>query len=113
MPIQIAIIILQGLFEIIGLGSFFIGFFIELRLLMIIGGILVVLDDVIEISIGILNPLFPVILAVVLAIIFTPWYVGVFWASATFKVLGIPSSIIKIFAPHKIMMMASRSRKFF
>jgi len=104
----IVIIIFQGLFEIIGLCTFLFGYFGELKWLMIIGGILVVLDDVIEIFMGILNPLFPVIFAIALAIILTPWYVGVFWASASFKVLGIPTSFIKIFAPQKIMEKASR-----
>jgi hypothetical protein len=103
-----AIIIFQGLFELIGLSNFFIGYFVDLRWLMVIGGIIVVLDDVIEIFMGILNPLFPVILAIILAILFTPWYVGVFWASAVFKVLGIPTSIMKIFAPQKIMRKVSR-----
>src|SRR3989304_3685031 len=105
------IIILQGLFELIGLSCFLIGYFADLKLLMIIGGILVVLDDLIEILMGILNPLFPIILAIILAIIFTPWYVGVFWASAAFKVLGIPTSFIKIFAPQKIMEKASLKRE--
>lgn len=102
------VIIFQGLFELIGLGSFIVGYFIGLKWLMLFGGILVVLDDVIEIFMGILNPLFPAILAIVLAIIVTPWYVGVFWASAAFKVLGIPTSFIKIFAPQKIKEKASR-----
>ena len=102
------IIIFQGLFELVGLGSFLAGYFIGLKWLMLIGGVLVVLDDVIEIFMGILNPLFPVILAITLAIIFNPWYVGVFWASAAFKVLGIPTSFIKIFAPQKIMKKAFR-----
>lgn len=97
------IIIFQGLFEILGLGSFLTGYFVNLNSLMIIGGLLVVLDDVIEIYLGSLNPLFPVILAIFLAIFFRPWYIGVFWGSAAFKILGIPTSIMKIFAPKKVI----------
>jgi len=73
---------------------------------MMVGGILVILDDVVQIFLGILNPLFPVVLAVVLAVIFTPWYVGVFWASAGFHVLGIPTAFMKIFTPRKFKKIA-------
>jgi hypothetical protein len=99
MKMPIAIVFVQGLFELLGLSAFFIGYFTNIWWLMMLGGCLVVLDDVIEIAMGILNPLFPVILAIILAIILTPWYVGIFWASAAFKVLGIPTSLRKIFTP--------------
>lgn len=59
----IAIVFIQGLFELVGLCSFFVGYFADIWWLMIVGGCLVILDDVIEISMGILNPLFPVIFA--------------------------------------------------
>lgn len=97
------VLVLQGAFELVGLLSFLIGYFAQTTPLLLFGGILVLLDDVIEIFMGILNPLFPVLLAIVLAIIFAPWYVGVFWASAALKVLGIPGSFRKIFAPHKLI----------
>ena len=93
------VVFVQGLFELVGLGSFLGGYFGGIWWLMVLGGCLVVLDDVIEISMGILNPLFPVALAILLVIVITPWYVGVFWASAAFKVLGIPASLKKVFAP--------------
>ena len=104
----IAIVIIQGLFELIGLGGFLAGYFAEIWWLMMVGGCLVVLDDVIEINMGVLNPLFPVILAIVLAVLLTPWYVGVFWASAAFKVLGIPTSLRKVFTPRGF---AAQARK--
>jgi hypothetical protein len=63
----------------------------------------VVVDDLIEMGLGVLKPLFPVILAVILAIVFSPWYVGVFWASTAFKILGIPTSVLKIFRPKYIL----------
>ena len=102
----IAIVFIQGLFELVGLCSFFVGYFADIWWLMIVGGCLVILDDVIEISMGILNPLFPVIFAIVLAILFTPWYVGVFWASSAFKVLGIPTSLRKVFTPRRFVTQA-------
>lgn len=100
---QKLVIVVQGLFELIGLGAFLTGFFLEIGWLMVTGGILIVLDDVIEIATGILNPMFPVVLAVVLAIIVTPWYVGIFWASSGFKVLNIPTALIKVITPKKIL----------
>ena len=102
------IIIVQGLFELLGLGGFLVGYFTELWWLMIVGGFLVVIDDVIEMAMGILNPLFPVLLAIALAISITPWYVGIFWASAAFKVLGIPVSVLKVVAPARILAKANR-----
>ena len=102
----IAIVFVQGLFELVGIGGFLIGYFTEIWWLMMVGGCLVVLDDVIEIGMGILNPLFPVILAIALAELLTPWYVGVFWASAAFKVLGIPTSLKKVFMPRRFAMQA-------
>lgn len=96
------VVFIQGLFELIGLGSFLLGFFAHIWWLMVIGGCLVVLDDVIEISMGVQNPLVLVIVAVVLGIVITPWYVGVFWASAGFKVLGIPASLHKVFTPRRV-----------
>jgi hypothetical protein len=100
----VAVVFIQGLFELVGLGGFLVGYFTEIWWLMLVGGCFVVLDDVIEIGMGILNPLFPVGLAVVLAVFITPWYVGVFWASAAFKVLGIPTSLKKLFTPHRYVM---------
>ena len=99
----IGIIVVQGLFELIGLIGFLSGYFLDIWWLMIVGGVLVLLDDFVEIAMRILNPIFPVLLAIVLAFIFTPWYVGIFWASSAFKVLGIPSSLKKIFAPKKVL----------
>jgi hypothetical protein len=97
----IIVIVSQGLFEVVGLGSFLAGYFLDIRWLMVTGGVTVVLDDAISVAIGVLNPIFPVLLALVLAIFFSPWYLGVFWASAAFKVLGIPASLRKAIAPRK------------
>lgn len=67
---------------------------------------MVVLDDVIEIAMGVLNPLFPVGFAVILAFAISPWYMGIFWASVVFKVLGIPQALIKVFMPGRVAMEA-------
>ena len=106
MPIFVGIV--QGLFELLGLIAFLAGYFSDIKWLMVTGGVLVVLDDIIELGMGILNPTFPILLAVVLALIFTPWYVGVFWSSAGFKVLNIPTSLMKVFAPRRLLSEAER-----
>lgn len=95
------IVLVQGLFELVGLGGFLAGYFGDIWWLMVLGGCLVVLDDIVEVLMGVLNPLFPIALAVILALILTPWYVGVFWASAAFKVLNIPTSLRKVFTPSR------------
>lgn len=100
---QTAIIFLQGIFEIVGLGSFLYGYFMGISWFLVIGGCLVVLDDCIELALGVLKPTFPVLLAIVLALIMKPWYVGIFWASSAFKVLGIPAIIMKIVAPKELL----------
>jgi hypothetical protein len=56
----VAVLVFQGLFEVIGLASFLSGYFLGIGWLMIAGGILVILDDVIEIEMGMLKPLFPI-----------------------------------------------------
>ena len=94
-----SILFVQGFFELIGLGFFLSGYFMGISWLLLIGGCLIVLDDIVEIKIGVLSPVFPAILAAILAFVFTPWYVGVFWASGVFKVFNIPSSIRKMFYP--------------
>lgn len=105
----IAILFLQGLFEMIGFCSFIAGYFIPIKWLMVLGGCLVVLDDVIEIKMGVLNPLVPLLLSIGLAIVFSPWYIGIFWASAAFKVLGMPVSLMKVFTPRRFSNYATRS----
>ena len=72
-----AVAFVQGLFELAGLGSFLIGYFGDICCL-------VVLDDIIEMSMGVLNPLFP----------------------AAFKVLGIPTSLKKVFTPKQFVAQA-------
>ena len=85
-----------ALLQLIALAAFLIGFFGKNESLLLFGGILVVLEDIGAIYYGVLKLPFPIILAGVLAIIINPWYVGVFWASAVFKLLDIPTNIGKL-----------------
>ena len=94
---------LQGAFELLGLSGFLVGYFTDIGWLMVLGGLFIVADDVVEVFQGILNPLFPVLLAVALAFLIVPWYVGVFWASAGFKVLGLPNALQKTFTPRRFI----------
>lgn len=58
--------------ELFALLAFIAGYFTDLYLLMLIGGILLVIQDIFSMVQGILNPIFPIILAIVLAMVFTP-----------------------------------------
>lgn len=97
------IIVMQGLFELSALSIFVLGYFNQVTALIIVGGILLILNDLVDILTGVLKPHFPVIFAIVLALIIRPWYVGIFWASALFVVLNIPKDLRKIFTPGKII----------
>ena len=97
----ICISIAQGLLELLGIGGFLVGYSTNIWWIMIAGGSVMVLDDIYQISVGILNPLFPIALAGVLAMLIDPWYVGIFWSLACLKLLDIPGALVKILAPHK------------
>ena len=60
-----------------------------------------VLDDIIEVVMGVLQPFFPIVFAIALAIILSPWYVGVFWSSAAFKALNIFTILKKVLTPSR------------
>ncbi len=97
----LVICVIQGLVEVIGPIGFVTAYVLDSPLAMVVCGLICVIDDVIEILQGLLNPLFPIFFAVVLAAILTPWYVGVFWASAGVKLLGVPGALRKIAAPRR------------
>jgi hypothetical protein len=99
---HLAVVVIQGLLELGGLGAFVGGYFSHSWWLLVVGGCLIILDDVVEIALGILNPLFPIVLAVILGIAMTPWYVGVFWGTAAFKVLGVPTALRKVLTPKRM-----------
>lgn len=67
-----------------------IGFFQNVVWLAILGGCLIVIYDILDILAGILNPTFPIIFSIILASIFKPWYIGIFWASAIWHITGSP-----------------------
>ena len=99
---MIFIVFIQGVFELLGLTGFLVGYFTDIGWLMVLGGIFIVVD-VVEVFQGILHPLYPVLLSVVLAFVFTPWYVGVFCASAGYKVLGLENALRKTFTPRRFI----------
>ena len=103
---RLTVLVVQGLVELIGLSAFLAGYFLDVQLLLLTGGVLILLDDFVEMGMGVLNPVFPVFLAIVLAVIFTPWYVGIFWGSAAFKAVGIPTSLMKVLAPKRFLVRA-------
>lgn len=96
------IVVLASLFELIGISGFLFGYFAGIKLVMLVGGCMLVFDHIYEMGVGILKPLFPILLAIPFVILMTPWYVGVFWSIAVLKVFNIPGSIMKIFMAKRI-----------
>lgn len=80
-----------GLLELGSVLGFMAGYFFGIPALALVCGLLVVLDDIREIGTGVLRPLEPVLLAAGLACLLAPWYMGVIWASAVFRLLNIPA----------------------
>lgn len=81
---------------------FLTGFFQNILWLAILGGCLIIIYDILDILAGLLNPTFPIIFAVFLAIIIKPWYMGVFWASAVWHIIGLPWYIRDLLAGLKV-----------
>jgi hypothetical protein len=104
-------VVFRAIAELVGLIGFLVGYFLHVKWLTIGGGLLIVFDDLMQMLVGALKPLFPLILAVVLALILSPWYVGIFWASAAFKILDIPTLIVSIFNPSKVVTEHASSAK--
>lgn len=94
---------IQGGSELLALILFLVGYFSGNWILMMIGGIMLVIGDIIEMSMGILNPTFPLIFAFILAFVFDPWYVGIFWSIAVFTLFNIPTDIKKLFMTQKVI----------
>lgn len=90
------VIRIQGSLELAGPVLFLLGAFIGNWLLIITGGVVMLLLDFIEISMGVLNPLFPIIFAIALGITIEPWWYGVFWSLGIFHILNIFTAIKKI-----------------
>ena len=106
---MLGIVIIQGAIGIIGLAAFLVGFFQDISLLMIVGGTSLVIDDILSILSRALNPIVPVILTVSLAIVFEPWYEGVFWASASFAAWDYKVNWWKLTAPKTFIEALPRS----
>ena len=86
--------------------GFLIGYFAGIEVLAITCGCLLVADDFISMLAGHLNPGFPIALAIILGLCIKPWYMGVFWSTAAFGILDIPTSIIYLSAPRKTCLAA-------
>lgn len=83
-------ILFKCLLLLILVSLFLISFFMKITWLMILSGILIVIYDIFDILTGLLHPLLPIILAIVLVVLINPWYIGLFWASAIWHILGLP-----------------------
>lgn len=89
----------SSILSLLALSSFIYGFFAEQRAFAISGGVVLILLDVVAIWVGVLKPLFPLLFAIVLALLVKPWYYGVFWSCAVFQILNIPAYIAMLVKP--------------
>lgn len=100
---QTTVLRLQGLFEISAVFLFFIGYYGGILPIMFIGAAMLVVDILSTILLGVLNPIYPLALVILLSMVFTPWYYGLFWACAIFSVLGSFNSFRKVIVPDKVL----------
>ncbi len=93
-----------GFFQILGMFLFIYGFFSKNDILIKLGGGLMVFEDIvsiIEIPSRIVFYSIIYLLAAVTATLFSaPWYIGIFWLIATFRVIDLPNNFLKIINPH-------------
>lgn len=87
--------------ELLSLLLFIFAFFSSISWLAILTGLFLIIDDILGMLNGQLNPLFPIAFAILLAFIIHPWYMGVFWSVAAFKLLNVPKDISVILRPEK------------
>ena len=100
---------LQGAFELSSLVVFFAGYYTEILWLMFLGAAMLIMDNLMTIMFGLINPIYLIILAVLLSIFFTPWYIGVFLACAVFTLLVINNSFMKIWNPAEVLKRAEKN----
>jgi hypothetical protein len=107
-PFEVVSAWMMGFIGIAAPLALLIGVLGSIPWLMMLGGITLVVRDVAGVMLGVLNPVFPLVFAVVLALFVDPWYVGVFWASAVFAVLGLPFHLNQVLFPRAAVARALR-----
>lgn len=97
------VIRIQGVLELSGPILFFAGILAEETSLIIAGGILMFILDILTTFLGVLNPFVIIIFGVFLGFIIDPWWYGVFWVFCIFFIINIPNAIRKIKSGSKIL----------
>lgn len=105
---QHTVLRLQGAFELTAVILFFVGYLGGPDWLLILGGVMLIVDNLTTIALGLTTPLLPVGLAALLALIVQPWYAGIFLGCAVFTLLGLPNSIRKLWDPEQVLVAAEK-----
>ena len=100
---QTTVFRLQGIFELSAIVLYLLGAWGGMPWVMYLGGGMLVLDTLSTVLLRVMNPIYPLALAVLFGIFFTPWYQGVFWACLVFSLLGSPNSFRKVLAPERVL----------
>ncbi|HDQ41588.1 MAG TPA: hypothetical protein ENN39_11245 [Desulfonatronum sp.] len=105
---RLMVLRIQGAFELTALIFFFSGYFGGSSWLMILGGIMLVADNLMTILLGLATPLLPLGVSALLALVIVPWYAGVFLGCSIFTLLGVPNSARKLWNPERVLADAQR-----
>lgn len=90
------IITFQILLNLSGVGLFLYGWYFGDFTVMVVGGIILVADDIMTVYSGAMNILGPLIAWGVASFFISPWWYSLFWSSLVFNIFGVPGSIKKI-----------------
>lgn len=97
--LNVGISVVQGILDLTSLGLFFGGLLGHSQAVWTVGGVMLVGLTVLKIWSGALNPLFPSLFAIALAVIIHPWQLGVFWSIGGFGLIGVPYNFRQMFTP--------------
>ena len=99
----------QIILNISGVGLFLSGWYFGNPTIMIAGGVIMVVDDIMTVFSGAMNIMGPAIAWAVAAFFLSPWWYSLFWSALVFNVMNVPGSIIKIFTFKRVVQQAEEA----
>ena len=87
----------QILMNLSGVGLFLYGWFFGNFTVMVVGGVIMIVDDIMTVFSGAMNIVGPAIAWAVASFFISPLWYSLFWATLVFNIMNVPGSIKKIF----------------